>query len=43
MQYLKAQGCSPHTVRSYDCDLRKLELDIARRTVPPEGTPSAEA
>ena len=27
----------------FNGDLRKLELDIARRTVPPEGTPSAEA
>ena len=24
IRYLQAQGCSPHTLRSYHCDLRKL-------------------
>jgi integrase/recombinase XerC len=32
IRHLQAQSCSPHTVRSYDCDLRKLERFANRAT-----------
>jgi integrase/recombinase XerC len=32
IRHLEAQSCSPHTIRSYDCDLRKLERFANRAT-----------
>ena len=32
IRHVQAQSCSPHTIRSYDCDLRKLERFANRAT-----------
>ena len=40
--HLKANGCSVHTVRSYACDLRKLERFCRRKRLRVERITTAD-